>query len=146
MRKCTSCGEYKSEAEFFFKLKSKKRLHSNCKACYSLKRRLYYKDHYKKYAGEYKSRALIRKKRVKLELQSQLKSFLLDKSCLFCGNADPRVLEFDHIDRETKSFSIARGLTNGLNWDKILDEIEKCQIVCANCHRIRTAEQFNWRK
>lgn len=30
------------------------------------------------------------------------------------------------------------------SWDEILDEIKKCEVVCANCHRIRTAKQFNW--
>ena|SRR5215213_2972902 len=82
--------------------------------------------------------------KIKTELKARLLDFLSDKSCTACGISDPRVLDFDHINIEEKSFGIARGLTNAFNWVKILTEIEKYQILCANCHRIRTAEQFNW--
>ena len=46
------------------------------------------------------------------------------------------VLEFDH--RGDKSFNIAKGLRDR-GWDDLLEEIAKCDVVCANCHRRRTA-------
>ncbi len=70
--------------------------------------------------------------------------YLADKQCAACGVSDVCVLDFDHINADDKSFSIARALSNTLSWDLILNEIAKCQILCANCHRIRTAKQFNW--
>ncbi|CAN5395781.1 hypothetical protein BH10PAT3_BH10PAT3_3910 [soil metagenome] len=72
--------------------------------------------------------------------------YLQDKSCVECGINDVRVLDFDHIDPTTKSFGIAKGIHNIISWPNILKEIEKCQILCANCHRIRTSEQNNWYK
>ena len=57
---------------------------------------------------------------------------------------DIRVLDFDHIDPETKSYGIAKGLHAIKSWQNILIEIEKCQILCANCHRIKTSEHQNW--
>ena len=73
-------------------------------------------------------------------------AYLSDKACAHCGITDPRVLEFDHVDPNIKSVSIARAIADVWSWDKILQEIKKCQILCANCHKIKTsAEQF-WYK
>lgn len=71
---------------------------------------------------------------------------MVGKGCEHCGIDDIRVLDFDHLDPKLKSFSIARAINESYSWDKILEEIKKCRILCANCHRIRTAEQYNWRK
>ena len=78
--------------------------------------------------------------------QDQLYEYLAGKSCENCKFGDIRVLDFDHIDPATKRFSIARGINEAYAWEEILKEIKKCRILCSNCHRIRTAEQFNWRK
>jgi hypothetical protein len=53
-----------------------------------------------------------------------------------CGETDPLVLEFDHLG--DKSFNIAKGIRDH-SWQSVLDEIRKCEVVCANCHRRRTA-------
>ena len=59
--------------------------------------------------------------------------------CLDCGDAfDPCCMDFDHV-RGSKSLSIARMYTTA--WDKVLAEIAKCDLVCANCHRIRTNQR-----
>ena|ERR1700748_1034120 len=58
----------------------------------------------------------------------------LGGKCLDCGNRDPRVLEFDHVKK--KNFVIASSLM--LTWSKLVKELRKCELVCANCHRIRT--------
>jgi hypothetical protein len=55
--------------------------------------------------------------------------------CADCGESDPIVLEFDHLG--DKLFNIGEALTYR-NWESILAEIEKCEVVCANCHRRRT--------
>ncbi len=48
------------------------------------------------------------------------------------------VLEFDHL--KDKAFNIGASLS-GRSWASILDEIAKCEVVCANCHRRRTARR-----
>ena len=60
--------------------------------------------------------------------------------CTDCGDADPVVLEFDYL--EGKLFDIGTALPCN-NWESILAEIEKCEVVCANCHRRRTKRRQN---
>lgn len=67
-------------------------------------------------------------------------SYLDTHHCVDCGNSDKRVLEFDHV-RGVKSFIISLGAQAGTNIDKIKEEIEKCEVRCANCHRIVTCER-----
>src|SRR4051794_36986150 len=55
-----------------------------------------------------------------------------------CGETDPVVLEFDHL--RDKEFDIASGIHYHA-WSKVLAEIAKCEVVCANCHRRRTARR-----
>jgi len=71
--------------------------------------------------------------------------YLSNNPCVDCGESDPIVLEFDHIDPSTKSFKISRRISGSTtSWKRIYEEILKCEIRCANCHRRRTAQQFNY--
>jgi hypothetical protein len=63
--------------------------------------------------------------------------YFAEHPCVDCGESDPIVLEFDHL--RDKAFSIGGSLTDR-PWEAILEEIEKCEVVCANCHRRRTAQ------
>jgi len=76
--------------------------------------------------------------------------FLARHPCVDCGEGDFRVLDFDHIDPNDKSEigGVAQLLWRNCSLKRIKAEIEKCEIVCSNCHRIRTAERANnvrWR-
>jgi 5-methylcytosine-specific restriction endonuclease McrA len=144
MKICSKCKQEKSESEFFVKDRKTGRLHAQCKACYQEHRKTYYSEHYKKYHDEYLLRARKRRLEVKSILHGNLQAFLSDKKCIMCGENDPVVLDFDHINPATKSFSIAKAITYGKKWEEIFAEIQKCQILCANCHRRKTAKEGNW--
>jgi len=59
--------------------------------------------------------------------------------CADCGySAHPAALDFDHV-RGEKLFHIARG--GGYPWETVEEEMAKCEVVCANCHRIRTVDR-----
>ena len=64
-------------------------------------------------------------------------------SCVYCGYSNPLCIDFDHIDRTTKKGTPATMITGGYNWDDVLNEISKCQPVCANCHRIKSILESN---
>ena len=69
---------------------------------------------------------------------------ILESGCVDCGNKDIRVLEFDHI--EGKDYSISSLIRSASNMDKLNEELSKCEVRCANCHRIRySLENNNWR-
>jgi hypothetical protein len=56
-------------------------------------------------------------------------------------------MEFDHLDSETKEFNVSAGVTCA-SYERLIAEIAKCDVVCANCHRRRTARRSNsyrWR-
>lgn len=144
MKPRTVCGVVKSKTDFFYKNKRDERLHSQCKQCYIDKRRKTYREHCLKYGSEYRARALERNRKLKILLKDRKRNYLASRACIKCGINDPGVLDFDHIDPNTKSFSVAKALHNIMNWEGLLKEIEKCQILCANCHRIKTSEQNNW--
>ena len=63
------------------------------------------------------------------------KEFKEGRPCARCGNIYPSyVLDFHHLEPKNKKFAIGTGLyRNG--WDKIVAEISKCVLLCANCHR-----------
>ena len=70
-------------------------------------------------------------------------AYLDDQKCMDCGEEDSLVLDFDHID-DNKSFDISKGIKDRLSLKRIFEEIEKCEVICSNCHRKRTATQYNW--
>lgn len=61
-------------------------------------------------------------------------------SCVDCGNSDVRVLEFDHV-RGKKETNVSNVIRNGWKLERLISEIEKCEIRCCNCHRIATIER-----
>jgi len=70
--------------------------------------------------------------------------YLLEHPCVDCRLSDIRVLEFDHL--RDKKFCI--GSMREHSVDSIINEIAKCEVRCANCHRIKTLERLNrisWR-
>lgn len=73
-----------------------------------------------------------------------VKGYLSENPCVDCGEDDPIVLDFDHIEAKDKAASISKMVASGLSITTIESEIAKCEIRCANCHRRRTAKQFNW--
>jgi len=138
MKICTFCKHEKSHIEFVLKNKKTGQLHSRCKECQSN----YSKQHYIKHKSAYKLRAYNNTKLYRKFNQKSIIEYLLTKSCVDCGNADIRVLDFDHVNIRTKKSEIGK-LIRSSSWSSVLDEIQKCEIRCANCHRIKTAKQFN---
>lgn len=60
-----------------------------------------------------------------------------DRPCTDCGGSFPYyVMDFDHLDPSEKVDQV--GVMLGYSTKRILAEIAKCEVVCANCHRVRT--------
>ncbi|MCA9900172.1 MAG: HNH endonuclease [Ardenticatenaceae bacterium] len=63
--------------------------------------------------------------------------------CIECGEADPAVLEFDHVRGEKRS-EVTKLMRDGYTLKIIQAEIEKCVVLCANCHKRKTYKD-SWR-
>jgi hypothetical protein len=64
-----------------------------------------------------------------------------EKGCERCGYSTHGVaIDFDHIDATTKRFNISHRLPNS-TLKRLFEEIRKCRLLCANCHRIKTLEE-----
>ena len=69
-----------------------------------------------------------------------LRRFKRRKGCVKCGyNEHGTALQFDHLDPSTKRHK-TQGVSMGWSWKGIKEEISKCQILCANCHVVKTFE------
>jgi len=68
---------------------------------------------------------------------------LLRNPCKDCGENYPLVLEFDHV-RGKKLAAVSELVRDGVALKKLQDEIDKCEIRCANCHKRKTARERNY--
>jgi len=72
-------------------------------------------------------------------LKDYLRDYKLTQGCVDCGyNTHHVALDFDHVDGE-KELNVC----NAKSIAQAKKEIEKCEVVCSNCHRIRTFERIN---
>lgn len=84
--------------------------------------------------AEYKKRARKTKEKL-MELVNAIK----DAPCMDCGQKfPPYVMDFDHRDPKTKEASVSHMVGRQSSFELVVAEIEKCDLVCSNCHRIRT--------
>ena len=99
---------------------------------------MYKREHYLANRERYIAQAAAQKDALRLERTAKLIEYFERNPCADCGETDPVVLEFDHL--RDKSFAVAAGLID-YGWKRILEEIAKGDVVCANCHRRRTARR-----
>ena len=142
MKKCTKCKKEKPANEFNFKIKSLGLRQGQCKEC----TRLFVKNHYNKNKSYYLKKARKRNTKLELELLENLKDYFLKHPCIDCGESDITVLEFDHMGKVPKFKAVSYLMKHRYKLEKIIDEINKCEVRCANCHRRKTAKQFKWLK
>ena len=98
----------------------------------------YHREHYLANKQRYVDQAAVRRKALVWERMRFLVDFFASHPCVDCGEEDPLVLEFDHL--RDKEFTISQALYDR-GWGSIYEEIAKCDVVCANCHRRRTAHR-----
>ncbi|TXH11309.1 MAG: hypothetical protein E6R04_01560 [Spirochaetes bacterium] len=68
------------------------------------------------------------------KIRQEIRKYKESHPCIRCGESHPACLAFHHIDPKTKESEIANAVVRGWGWVRVLEEIEKCVILCANCH------------
>ena len=110
LKMCTECREHKDINEYY--LINNRRHISVCKECRKKAERL-----------KYKKRTLT------------LNEYKENIGCAKCKDKRAYVLDFHHKDKNEKGYSISKNPNISLESPKFLEEIEKCIILCSNCHR-----------
>lgn len=133
LKKCTKCYKDKdAEKDFAFYNKTTGVRRAMCKECVSELTNRHYTDNKELYRVNQRTRR---------ERNRQfIKEYLSDKCCVDCGNSDWRVLEFDHV-RGTKTNNVSKMVVDRVPIETIKEEIAKCDVRCANCHRIVSSER-----
>lgn len=139
MKICCRCKKNKAVEEFNFKYKKKKIRQKACKEC----TRKEIRNHYQKNRDYYLKKALARNNEKREEIRAYIWAYLEKHPCVDCGESDPIVLDFDHKKDKIAAVST---IQKDHNLKKIEQEINKCTVRCANCHRRKTAKEFNWYK
>lgn len=121
---------------------------TRCRGCWNTYKRQW-RANYKEAHGEPESRRYVQangekfaKSRAKRVARNR--NIVLQrkwKPCSDCaGTFPPICMNFDHVNGE-KEAGIARMVNQGVGVEKLLAELDKCELVCANCHRIRTSKR-----
>jgi hypothetical protein len=150
-KRCSKCNEIKAILCFPSRRGSKDGRDYRCRDCHRLSAKLSsmkYPERRKKYRQEYyiknkhheneKNRRTREKHREQWSVEISKRGL---NKCLICGYDKSMVaLDFHHIDPTTKDYRIAH-LTNLACTSERLKELDKCVVLCANCHRIE-----HWQK
>lgn len=73
-----------------------------------------------------------------------VRNYLRTHPCVDCGETDIRCLEFDHVGDFKRDMTISDAIWK-VGWDALENEIDRCEVRCANCHRIRHYNERNKR-
>lgn len=130
-KRCQTCKEEKL-LRYFYSSKSEKDGYTRkCMACY------------RSLDGDQKEH----KRRSTKALRERNRKYVWDwyctHPCVDCGEDDPIVLELDHV-RGEKREQVSKMVNNSNSIETIQAEIDKCDVVCVNCHRRRTARTQDW--
>ena len=132
MKTCYKCKEIKPLIEFSKNIAKSDGLSAQCKSCHKILR----KEHYLKNKNKILSQVK-KNKKTYFEWYKSLKN----NPCKDCNQKYPHyVMEFDHL--HNKKFQLGNASKGLYSKETVLKEISKCELVCANCHRIRTHQRL----
>ena len=139
-KRCGTCKVVKPVKEFGANRAKRGGLQSSCRTC----RRGINAAYYQRTRDTLYPSRQDRKRRVVDQNRQNLVRYLLEHPCVDCGEIDVVVLQFDH--QSDKVTEVSALVTSGVSWRRILAEIVKCDVVCANDHARRTAGSYGWFK
>lgn len=122
--KCNKCNKDKSEYEFPFKNKALNKRATICKEC----QRAYKLEHY----YNNKKAHYERNKKTEQRIAEYINAYKRSHPCLICGEDAIECLDFHHLGN--KELEVSKLRKKG-SLNKVINEISKCVVLCANCHR-----------
>jgi hypothetical protein len=130
-KRCCTCQQIKPLSEFNKLRRAKDGRQYSCRDC----NKAYHYANWDRHMVQIRSRV----KDQRIVNQTFIVSYLRTHPCVDCGETDIVVLEFDHLRDKTAAISRLIGSSHSVG--RILEEIAKCDVLCCNCHRRRTARR-----
>ena len=137
---CITCGEEKAEEQFSWRWQAQGVRQKVCKACRKIEISQWYERHKEEHLLNVRKNTDAQRQ----VLREYIRAYLAQHPCVECGESDLVVLEFDHLSDKERAVSEMVG--RGVSIEKLQREIEKCQVLCANCHRRKTTRERHWFK
>lgn len=106
------------------------------------RQRINRKKWYEKNKETERAKAIVRSKISRDEISKKYNEYKLGLKCCECGFSHPAALEFHHTDPTKKDFNPSEK-NKFITWERFLKEVEKCIVLCANCHRIHHYNERN---
>lgn len=104
-----------------------RRSHRKELAAYQHAYRLAHKEEYSTYRRSWE-------RAHRLKIQDRVNQIKLEHGCHKCGfRGHPKALDFHHVGGKT--LEISKAVNRMWRWDRIAEELMRCEILCANCHR-----------
>lgn len=111
-----------------------------CRSCAKARANLWAKNNSGKIAQKANKRYHANPEKFRQEnhdKRRKLNLLKLDRPCYDCGGIfPPECMQWDHLPGKEKCFDVSKGVSYSL--DRVIDEIAKCQLVCSNCHDLRS--------
>jgi len=131
MQKCRRCCEVKEDEAFAYRDKKRGKRQTLCREC----KTQYNRDWYQRNAATHKlavaATSIVIRERNKRWLQDLKKNL----QCIRCGESYPACLDLHHRDPAGKDMSLGSAISRGWSLARLHAELEKCDVLCANCHR-----------
>lgn len=128
-KRCSACKVYLPVERFHLNRSHSDGLASYCKECTKAASRRHYEQNKQSYFD--------RNQEVRRRQKERLLDLKKNTPCHDCGQKfHPFIMEFDHFDPANKLFSI--GKSGRVSDKQLREEMAKCNLVCANCHKLRT--------
>ncbi len=133
-KKCGKCGKTKHLDEFAWSSRAANKKQPYCRECSNKLGRQNYQDNKERYFLQAKKR------------DKEMRDWLNEQKsvpCVDCaGVFDPICMDFDHLPEHDKVMDISKMRRRRMAWDKIKAEVAKCEVVCSNCHRLRSKQRW----
>tara|TARA_Y100000401_G_C8325351_1_gene227858 strand:+ start:3772 stop:4248 length:477 start_codon:yes stop_codon:yes gene_type:complete len=140
-KRCFNCKKTKPINKFNKNVDKKDGRQYRCVPC----QHKYHSTWYQRNKERIKKENKAKKKRRKILHWTRIVERYYRKGCVDCGIKNVKLLEFDHVKGNKKN-GVGTMVAENYGWKAIKKEIEKCEVRCRNCHRLKTWKQFNWHK
>lgn len=143
MKTCSTFRRPLEYSQFNVRSASRDGRQSVCRACNAARARRYYTENLEKHRRAVAAQVA----RTRARHLDRIGEYLLEHPCIDCGEADIRVLDFDHRDGVEKAAEVMKLAKAAYSWQRVMAEIAKCDVRCRNCHAKVTYERMgaNWR-